>query len=204
MANFYDFYWTEKKSDKLNDFDYKWPVLSKIIPQNQKIKILDYGCGTGKIFKELMQMNPQSTISGTDISEFALKKIEKRFPKNRFYLVSDGTKIPLKNSTFDFIAALDVIEHIVHTDLILDEFYRILAPKGKLLISTPYHGVIKNLVLSAVGFEKVFNPFGPHIRFFTEASLTEGLERHKFKILKKGHYGRFSPLWRGMYFLVQK
>jgi 2-polyprenyl-3-methyl-5-hydroxy-6-metoxy-1,4-benzoquinol methylase len=204
MINFYDRYWKERPLEELNDFKYKWPVISKVIPENQKITIFDYGCGSGKIFRELQKMNPKATLIGADISQLAIKRITKQFPKNKFHLISDGQVLPIKSSSVDFITALDVIEHAVHTELLLSEFHRILSPKGKLLISTPYHGLIKNLVICVVDFEIVFNPYGPHIRFFTKKSLLEGTEKSKFKMLKFGYYGRSYPLWRGMYTLLEK
>ena len=203
MINFYDLYW-KINPDQLGDFPYKWPVISKVIPTNKKMRILDYGCGTGHIFKKIQEMNPESTLIGADISPLAVKSISKRFKKNKFHVVFDGKKLPIKTSSIDFIAAFDVIEHTVDTDLLLKEFHRVLSPKGRILISTPYHGVIKNILISLIGFETVFDPFGVHIRFFTKQSLQEALKKRGFALLSNGFYGRFAPLWRGMYVLAEK
>ncbi len=202
MADYYDPYW--KQTDELSDFVYKWPVVSKSIPQQQDITFLDYGCGTGKIAKKILEMNPKSKIVGMDVSGYAIKKISKLFPKQKFYQVADGGKLPIKNKSIDFIVALDVIEHIVDTDFILDEFNRSLPQGGKLLISTPYHGIIKNIIISLIAFELIFNPYSAHLRFFTKKSLFEGLKRHGFKPLNFGYFGRFFPISNGMYVLAEK
>jgi 2-polyprenyl-3-methyl-5-hydroxy-6-metoxy-1,4-benzoquinol methylase len=203
-VNPYNSYWKFHKSQILDDFNYKWPTIIKLIPKNKEIRILDHGCGTGIIFQRLIKLNPKSTFFGVDISEYAIKTIKKRFPKYNFYNVGDNGKLPIKRNSVDLIISLDVIEHITATRDILSEFNRILKPDGELILSTPYHGVIKNLVLSIIGFEKVFDPYGPHIRFFTKKSLTQGLDQAGFKIKKFGVFGRFFPLSRGMFVVAQK
>jgi ubiquinone/menaquinone biosynthesis C-methylase UbiE len=204
MINLYNSYWKYHKFNHLPDFKYKWPVISKYLPKNQDLSILDHGCGTGVIYKKLTEFNPKSKIYGVDVSELAIKAITKKFPKNIFKVVKDGQKLPFKTASIDFIVSLDVIEHIYNTKNILNEFYRILTPNGKLLLSTPYHGFIKNMVINIINFETVFDPYGPHIRFFTKKSLFTGLEDSGLDVIKFGYFGRFYPLSRGMFILAQK
>ena len=204
MANLYNTYWKYHKSKQLPDFKYKWPVIFNLLPKNENITILDHGCGSGYIFSRLLKLNPSSKITGVDVSEYAINLISKRFPQNNFHVVKDGEKLPIKSSSVNFIVSLDVIEHIYFTREILNEFYRILSSTGKLLITTPYNGLIKSLVISIIDFEKVFDPYGPHIRFFTKRSLSDGLERAGFEIIDSGYFGRFYPLSRGMYVLAKK
>lgn len=78
------------------------------------------------------------------------------------------------------------------------ECHRVLKPPGISFVTTPYHGLIKNLAIAATEFDRHFNPTGPHIRFFTSKSLRELLMRNGFEILLVAYLGRFWPLWMNM------
>src|SRR3972149_1558067 len=115
MAQFYENYWKEKKGDTLDDFSYKWPVVKNILPNEKGLVVLDYGCGAGKIFQKIIETIPNNTFFGLDVSRGALKRAKKRNPRAKFFLTSDGGKIPLEDSSVDYIVTLDVIEHIYDT-----------------------------------------------------------------------------------------
>lgn len=204
MSNYYEHYWKRKTRDELEDLSFKWPIISGLIPKEKELVLLDYGCGNGKILSEIAKINPKSTLIGIDVSKNALKKAKKKIPDAKLYLTHDGKKLSLKPASVDFITALDVVEHIYDTPKIFSEFGRVLRPGGKILITTPYHGLLKNLIICVFGFEKIFDPTGPHIRFFTARSLTRCLKDVNLKVLSKGYYGRFFPVSRGMYLIAQK
>lgn len=204
MATFYEKYWNEKKSDELSDFKYKWPIIKRLVTGESGLNFVDYGCGSGKVLKEISKLYPKNTYVGIDVSKSGLIRAKKNFSKGKYFLTSDGEKLPIKNKWADLILAADVIEHVYDVDTLLHEFYRILKPGGKIIITTPYHGLIKNLLISIVGFETVFDPIGPHIRFFTKKSMTNVLNKNDFTIKKIGFFGRFYPIYRGMYFIVSK
>ena len=204
MSAFYEDYWKEKKSDVLDDFGYKWPVLKNYIPLKEGLKILDYGCGAGKLLRELKSLKPNNKYFGADVSKEALLRAKKTLQGVRFLAVEDGKKIPISSGGLDFILAADVIEHVYDTKLLFQEFFRILKKGGEILITTPYHGLIKNLAIVFFGFEKVFDPTGPHIRFFTVNSLRRSLIEAGFRVAKVGYFGRFYPLSRGFIVKAKK
>src|ERR1700685_1986773 len=106
MKPFYERYWEHE--EVLEDFSYKWPIIKKYIPQNQQIKILDFGCGKGKMFGEILAMNPQANLTGVDVSKKAINFIKRKFPKQQFKKIAEGGKLPFQTNTFDFIIASDV------------------------------------------------------------------------------------------------
>lgn len=57
MPAFYERYWSGN-AKVLSDFDLKWPTLSKFIPTEKNIAILDFGCGKGHILSEIAKLNP--------------------------------------------------------------------------------------------------------------------------------------------------
>ena len=71
----------------------------------------------------------------------------------------------------------------------------------ELLISTPYHGYWKNLVLSLTG--KMDNHFsalwdGGHIKFWSRKTLTQLLEEQNFEVVRFKGCGRLPYLWKSM------
>lgn len=202
MKKIYDKWWSEGAQAEGHDFKWKWPVIRTTLPPKNST-ILDFGCGEGRYIEEFLKINPYKII-GTDISSYAINRAKKKFPKARFYAVSGDDKLPVTSNTVDFILAADVIEHIFDVSNFLLEMNKSLKKGGKIFISTPYHGLIKNLIIALVGFDIAFNPTHQHIRFFTKKSLSKLLENHGFKVLSYGQYGRFKPVSMGMYFIAKK
>jgi len=203
INQFYENYWSDKQGH-LSDFKIKWPKLKKFISLEKEIVIVDFGCGNGQVIKEIKLINPEAEYIGLDVSEKALEKARKILPNHKFYKIEDGAEFPLNDNSVDFIFSSEVIEHIYDTENAFSEIARILKPDGKLLITTPYHGLIKNLLITVLNFNKHFNPTSPHIRFFSKKSLFNLLNRFGFEILKYGYYGRFYPIPHSIFVLAKK
>jgi len=45
--------------------------------------------------------------------------------------------LPFKNNVFDLVTAIEVLEHIKETQLVISEIYRVLKPKGFVFMTTP-------------------------------------------------------------------
>ncbi len=204
MSKFYEKYWLNNKDSRLGDFNLKWPKLKKCIPLEKGMAIVDFGCGNGQIIQEMKKINPQAEYIGLDVSGTALKSAEAILPDCKFYKIEDGGKFPLNDNSADFIFSSEVIEHIYDTENAFAEISRILKPGGKLLLTTPYHGFIKNLLITLFAFNKHFNPTGAHIRFFTKKTLFGLLNKNNFKVLNYGYYGRFWPFSHSIFVLVEK
>lgn len=202
MKKFYERYWQEKES--LGDLEIKWPVIKRCLPLEKNIRFLDLGCGKGILLSRILEVNPQLEITGVDISKIAIETIKKKIPSGTFHCIKENEKLPFKDNSFDFILAADVIEHIYDTDLIFYELARVLKPGGKIFISVPYHGMLKNIIVTFVGFNFYFDPKQAHIRFYTKGNLLKCVNEAGLKILKHGYYGRFYPISHGQYVVCEK
>lgn len=203
MSDYYEDYWVDKE-EQMPDFKFKWPAIKQYIP-TKKSKVLEYGCGKGFILHTVSKYNPKATLTGVDISKEAIRHAKKKYKNISFSVIKPDTKLPYRKNSFDYVMCLDVIEHVMDVELVLAEFNRVLKPGGRLLVSTPYHGMVKNMLIVMLGyFDFVFNPTGPHIRFFTKKSLTQCLSDANFDIDVTGYCGRIYPISHCMYMLATK
>ncbi len=200
--SYYERYW--KSQEVLSDFTYKWPKIKHLIPTDKKTKLLDFGCGKGTILGEILKVNPSIQATGVDVSQKALDFAKKKYPKTTFVKINDGGRLPFPDNSFDFITALDVLEHVYDTEATFTELARVLKPNGKILISVPYNGLIKNLFITLFFFDYIFDPATPHIRFYTKKSMSKYLMKSNLVPKYWNYHGRFYPLSSGMHVLAQK
>ncbi|MDP4249371.1 MAG: class I SAM-dependent methyltransferase [Bacteroidota bacterium] len=110
-----------------------------IKPGNQ---LLDAGCGSGMLSATIAMRNPTVEITGLDGNADAIDFCKNQWSRltNVHFLVGLIDQLgEFWDEQMDGIAFLEVIEHITETQAchILSEFYRILKPGGRLVISTP-------------------------------------------------------------------
>jgi len=94
--------------------------------------ILDAGCGTGSNITFFSQFG---TTYGIDISSTATKFCRMRGIKN--VLTGDVSKLPYKNSFFDIVSCMDVLEHIENERKAIKEIFRVLKPGGVFILTVP-------------------------------------------------------------------
>ncbi len=203
-ASFYERYWGEREGEHLTDFLEKWPKLRPHIPLADGITIVDFGCGAGAVLQEIRKLNPHARLIGLDVSERALKRAKNALPGGQFHHIEDGGAFPLPDRSVDFLFSSEVIEHVYDTENAFAEMARVVKNGGKVLLTTPYHGFVKNLAIVFFGFDRHFSPTGPHVRFFSRKSLIALFQKNGFQVLKEGYYGRFYPLSHSIYILAEK
>ena len=93
-------------------------------------KVLDFGCGTKPY--EALFINASSYV-GVDIE---LQDQTYRNSKADFYY--DGKILPFSDSEFDAVVCFETVEHIFNIDDIFQEINRVLKPKGRILITSPF------------------------------------------------------------------
>ena len=100
---------------------------------------LDTGCGTGRYFNMLTAHGGQ--VIGVDFSKDMLGKARlnaDNLPAGQAaVLLGDMTRLPFRDSSFDLVASIEVLEHVPNWELAVFEFSRLLKPGGSLIISVP-------------------------------------------------------------------
>mgnify|MGYP001036215297 CR=1 FL=1 len=135
---------------------------------------------------------------GLDISHTAIKEAHRLHLGLEFRVGAADVHIPFSDCSFDGVFTIDVLEHVFDVAKFIQEIWRVLNPGGHLFVSTPYHGLVKNLIVVLTCFDRHFDPLGEHIRFFTPRTLRMVLERASFGEVRIIRWGRFPPVWRGI------
>ena len=95
--------------------------------------LIEFGCATGA--SSLVLRDFGWRVTATDISKYAVKKAYKDL-KGINFLVHDMEKPFVKNK-FDLAVAFDVIEHLPHPELAIENAYSLLKKGGAVIFSTP-------------------------------------------------------------------
>ncbi|MGI9534427.1 MAG: class I SAM-dependent methyltransferase [Thermodesulfobacteriota bacterium] len=177
---------------------------------NMDSRILDSGCGGGYFLNYLTEKK-YSDVWGFDISPTGIEVINKLYPHlSSKVAVHDVFKEELPvyfPNKYDIVFSTEVIEHLYNPGLYLKNIYGLLKESGYLILSTPYHSYIKNLLISLSGKnDSHYNPnwVGGHIKFFSKKTIEELLVENKFKIEKFIGCGRVPVIWKSMLIVAKK
>lgn len=132
--------------------------------------VLDVGCGTGAVLKELPEQNVQPM--GVDMSPLALKYCRQR-GLNRL-VRGDGTALPIRDAQLEGVIGLDVFEHIEDDRAAFREAHRVLRPGQVLVLSVP-------------AFRWLWGPHDValhHHRRYTRAEMRRKLEECGFEVVR--------------------
>jgi SAM-dependent methyltransferase len=139
---------------------------------------LDLGCGAGRF----LTLAPGAI--GVDVARAALERAAANAPGADVRRLEDADgALPLGHGEVDLVWCSETIEHVADALGLLQEVRRVLAPGGRLLLTTPAHPRWRRTAIALARFEQHFDPLGQHVRFFTAGSLRRtltaaGLEAH--------------------------
>jgi 2-polyprenyl-3-methyl-5-hydroxy-6-metoxy-1,4-benzoquinol methylase len=199
MSDYKEYGYTDNKAD--HTFYYLHVALLSMLNKDKNRCILDLGCGNGYLVNYLIIEGYNAY--GTDASETGIAIAKKEYA-DRFFLQDLSTgKLPaeLQDLKFDTIISTEVIEHLYDPEGFVDFCRKSLTPGGELIISTPYHGYWKNLMLSV--FNKWDSHLGPawhggHIKFWSRNTLSQLLNDRGFSVVAFKGCGRFPYFWKSM------
>jgi 2-polyprenyl-3-methyl-5-hydroxy-6-metoxy-1,4-benzoquinol methylase len=159
-------------------------------------RVLDVGCGEGELAARLASAGAE--VVAVDVAEEALRRARVAHPELDLRLIDGEGDWDLPDAAFDVVWAGEVIEHVADTATWLSEVRRVLRPGGRLLLTTPAHGLLIRLRLALWpgAFEEHLHPLGDHLRFYTRRGLSALLEDFGFEEVRVSGAG--TLLWRSV------
>ena len=133
-------------------YPYFFDVLTrKLMHAPAELSVLDVGCGGGSL--SLLFSRSGFAVTGVDPDPIAIRSATNQAEKigvDATFKTAAAESLPFGAATFDVVVASEVLEHVSHIDLALDELYRVLKFGGVLLFSTPNRSVLSYLLLVKV------------------------------------------------------
>ncbi len=109
-------------------------LVSAIEKSNDK-KILEVGCGNGKLFKGL-NLAQKSNYYGMEVSERVISINKSNYPEAN-WICGQVYSLPFEDSFFDNVVSFYVLEHLVYPERALAEMMRVLKKGGSLVLVFP-------------------------------------------------------------------
>ena len=149
-------------------------------------KVLDIGCGEGKFGAMLLSKKCQ--LYGIDIDLEACRNALERYKYNKIFCTnieapdyedegfSELESIPFK---FDYVALIDILEHVINPTKVIENSVKYLKDKGKILVSIPNVNnadIFLNLLNDRFNYREAGVLDNTHTKYFTRSSFVEWIE----------------------------
>ena len=165
-------------------------------------RVLDMGCGSGRHLGEVARFKNVFAVG----SDLCLEDLCQARERLRYHeelgetgqgpwalMVSDITRLPYADHTFDVVICSEVLEHIPDHRRAVSELVRILKPGGDLVVSVPRF--LPERICWALS-DEYFQANGGHVRIYRKKELTALVESAGVCHCSQ-HYahGLHAPYW---------
>ena len=125
--------WDAARYHQVSDPQWRWGVrvLDRLEPVTGE-RILDLGCGTGRLTSEIPARAPGASVIGIDCSRPMLAKAREHFGPVAAFAQADGTALPF-GSIFSAVFSTATFHWIHDHDTLFGEVHRVLMPGGRLV-----------------------------------------------------------------------
>lgn len=206
-----EYVWIESRTDAHNIL---LPGVLRVF-DDQKIpfdsQILDAGCGGGYILHELYRAG-YSNLWGIDFSPSGIQLAKNgavgwgnRFSSHDVYVQRLPSGFPV--AQYSAVLSVEVIEHLFDPKKYLQNIHSWMKSDGLLVLTTPYHGYLKNLAISVLNKWDTHHTVDwdiGHIKFFSKATLGKMLLENGFEPIGFYGLGRCWGLWNSMLIVARK
>ena len=179
---------------------YVAPHILGLLGSHSAQKVLDLGCGNGSLTGLIAGHGFE--VVGMDRSDSGLELAQRNFPSSRFVSHDVTTPLPEVHARcYDAVIAVEVIEHLLLPRMLLQNAAYALKPGGLLIVTTPFHGYLKNLALALTNkFDSHWHPLRDygHVKFFSRNTLIQIVSEAGFLDIDFTTTGRIPPLARSM------
>jgi len=131
-------------------------------------RTLDVGCGSSRVLGAL----PRGSI-GVDL---LIRKLRHARRFDRRLVQASALRLPFRDGAFEQVVCSNLLELVPRDGKALDEIVRVLAPAGRLIVSTPDYGRWHWVLASAL-YERLVPGAGesPYLGRYTKAALVAEL-----------------------------
>jgi SAM-dependent methyltransferase len=152
----------------VNEHFHLWhrKLILKTVENGNRLRILDVGCGYGRLSMAVIERFPEADIIGVDISENYVSLYKKH--TNRPAFVGAVENFPAELGIFDCIICVTVLMYVDDENLggAINQLFLHLKPKGKLILIEPHY--------SGTHFQTVFGILPLFMKSFRRGIVNTG------------------------------
>ncbi len=165
-------------------------IILDLLNKKDNLKILDVGCGDGLFAEHLSERNHLVGVDFIPESE----NTSKNFKSYYQYDLNNGLPDKLhQEGKFDYILLMDVLEHLLNFEKVIEQSKELLNPQGKLIISLPNFANIYvrlNLLIGRLPLADKGILDKTHLHLFTHRIIRNMLTKHKLQAVQQ----RVTPI----------
>lgn len=168
-------------------------------------RVFDLGCGNGSVASNLAAEGWE--VSGVDPSSEGIAEANRAFPDLRLVQGSAYDDLATTYGRFPVVISLEVVEHVYAPRDFARTLFDLVEPGGGAIVSTPYHGYLKNLALAVTGkMDAHFTALWDHghIKFWSMSTLTTLLTEAGFENVRFHRVGRVPAIAKSMIAIAHK
>jgi 2-polyprenyl-6-hydroxyphenyl methylase/3-demethylubiquinone-9 3-methyltransferase len=146
-------------------------------------------------------------VAGVDPSESGIAVARDAFPHLDLAVGSTYDDLAGRYGRFPLVVSLEVVEHCYDPRTFARTLMDLIEPGGIGVVSTPYHGYLKNLAIAMAGkWDHHFTALwdGGHIKFFFIDTLGALFREAGAEKLSFVRVGRVPPLAKSLMAVVEK
>lgn len=151
--------------------------IRRVMPKSDAV-IIEIGCSSGFLLRELVKTFPYATVLGADVVKEPLYRLSENLPGVPL-LRFDLLRCPLPGQIADVIVMLNVLEHIDDDIAALGNVFNLLKPGGHLIIEVP-------------AGPRLYDSYDAelcHFRRYSIRQLQRKLYKVGFTVVRRSHLG---------------
>jgi 2-polyprenyl-3-methyl-5-hydroxy-6-metoxy-1,4-benzoquinol methylase len=170
-----------------------------------KARVFELGCGNGSVANVLTKHGWD--VTGVDPSTEGIARALESYPSLKLFSGSAYDNLQECYGAFPVVTSFEVVEHVYFPREYAATLFSLCESGGTVIISTPYHGYLKNLALALTGkmdahFTALWD-YG-HIKFWSMKTLTQLLQEAGFENIRFIRVGRIPVLAKSMIAIATK
>lgn len=159
----------------------RYGQISRRVAALAPARMLDVGCGDGRLARAIKHLLPKAVVHGCDLSVAALARAQ---GVDRHYAVDlNSEDLPEPDGGLDLVIASEVIEHLIEPGRAVAEFHRVLRPGGHVLITVPNVAFWRYRLEALLGGVPSVTADERHLHSFNAALLKALAARQGFEIV---------------------
>lgn len=206
LANVEVYGW--KTSSAPPSCEYVAPQIIRLIRKLKLKRVVDLGAGNGALCSMIKATGCE--VVGVEFDSKGCELARSRYPDIRFHnfgFHDDPEKFTSSEGVFEAAISTEVVEHLYAPHLLPRYASETVMANGYLIISTPYHGYLKNLALALLDrWDSHHSPLwhGGHIKFWSRRTLGQLVSQNGFEVVDFYGVGRSPYFWKSIIMVARK